>query len=312
MYGHNTAYRRILRQFKERQYEEDVLVIEFNDQFKKADGITTSRKVAHMKGWIMFYGNQGIAVFHSIPCLTCGRENDNIGQQYGQHFFCVTIDRDNLPKLLEQLWTAHPDIGYMNIPEEFINVGRMTDIWNGRFRKNFDQVLKSELQTLGGFEFVIHTRAHSAKQEHQDCPSLWDKIAELYHQSFKVQSWWNNTLLCDKCVRNGFCYTKRGIINILQTIIIGTAADSWEHTRDHTKIGISEGSNILCFGDLNHTVTQLRRGGSIYVFCNPNLVKIFKNTFRYEVEEKSFELNIVFIILSIIVFFLVLIYNYKF
>uniref|UniRef100_A0A914YP20 Hexosyltransferase n=1 Tax=Panagrolaimus superbus TaxID=310955 RepID=A0A914YP20_9BILA len=113
-------------------------------------------------------------------------------------FFVVTLEKNGLEKISNQLWTAHPDIYFMQVPEKYLNIGKMKQIAKNQFRKQFVTFMPSTVATREQFAFEIYTRAHSEDVKRQYSASIWDNLPAQYKQNFCIQSHYQHHELCTK------------------------------------------------------------------------------------------------------------------
>uniref|UniRef100_A0AC34F3V7 Endonuclease/exonuclease/phosphatase domain-containing protein n=1 Tax=Panagrolaimus sp. ES5 TaxID=591445 RepID=A0AC34F3V7_9BILA len=215
-------------------------------------------------------------VFHffQIPERHVLKESGN-----AQHFLGFNINVNGLKTLSEHLWRTHPGIRFINVPEEFKTIGKIGDICAGKFKDDddVDNVYIRDIETRAGFKFAMISRTHSASNEREYSDSIWDCLPKNYGQQFTAQTWRNNAKNC--------CDDK--VKNIIRTQILEKSKKTrWRTGKDHSKIGFGKKGDIICFGDLNHTRLKKTRGGSLFVFQNKKLARLFKKTFKYSVARK--------------------------
>ena len=94
------------------------------------------------------------------------------------------------------------------------------------------------------------------------------RLRDYYQDHFYVRTWTRPKLASPIC-------EKYQIRNILKLNFLGKFM--FKETYEHSKWAVSAKKNIACFGDLNHSVSQSKRGGNIVCFNNKNVADFLKN-----------------------------------
>jgi hypothetical protein len=91
-------------------------------------------------------------------------------------------------------------------------------------------------------------------------------LREEYEDSFYVRTWTRPKSAPPLCE----AYSLYNVLNVKFNDY------SFKETKEHSKWAVSINKNIVCFGDLNHTASQSKRGGNIVCFINEILSNIMK------------------------------------
>ncbi len=91
-------------------------------------------------------------------------------------------------------------------------------------------------------------------------------IPNFYQSSFYVETWTRPHLLPNIC-------DKYSVFNIK---LLNFDGEEMKDTKDHSKWGVSDKGDIICYGDMNRTEEQEKRQGSIACFRNNNVAGIVR------------------------------------
>uniref|UniRef100_A0A914QDN2 Deoxyribonuclease II n=1 Tax=Panagrolaimus davidi TaxID=227884 RepID=A0A914QDN2_9BILA len=263
----------------------NTFILIYNDQHPAPRKIEKAYG-AHQKGFIIFQGERGIFCTHSVPKFPYFTKKDFKESKKAQHFLAFNIDFKCLRILSNHLWRTHPMIRYINVPEEFKRIGKIGQISAGKFsndEKDIKKYYETDVETVGGLKFKIISRTNTGIEDYEYSSSIWDHLLKKFRSKpFKVQTWRNKSKGCCNDEIKNTVFTK-----IRTPPPRPQARKKWPTNSDHTKIGFSKNCEFVCFSDLNHTRTEATRGGSLFLFTNKNLAKVFKNTFQYDLSRKK-------------------------
>ena len=93
-------------------------------------------------------------------------------------------------------------------------------------------------------------------------------MRDVYQDNFYVRTWTRPKLAPPQC-------DKYQIRNIFNVNFLGKYR--FKETYEHSKWAVSANKDIIGFGDLNHSMSQSKRGGNIVCFNNKNVATIFKH-----------------------------------
>ena len=94
------------------------------------------------------------------------------------------------------------------------------------------------------------------------------RLRDYYQDHFYVRTWTRPQSappICDNYK----------ILNVLKVDFKGI---SFDDTKEHSKWAVGIKKNIICFSDLNHTTSQINRGGNIVCFRDDKLARIMRKS----------------------------------
>lgn len=238
-------------------------VILFNDE---PPTTPPNSRGAHAKGIIAFdSGSQtGVYILHSMPKFPSVTAENNISPKipqtalkYGQHIYCISLNREILSHLLQNLPIKKPTVYYA------------TGLFKTLPAKAADKFLINQFHLLNGDDQWFLTK-------NPNYPGFLfeDIIIPHFKISLATESW-------GRPYQGPHCEPSFKSLNI-QTVAI-TREDSWGHTKDHSKWTIStedSGFEIACLCDMNRMNSQASRGGSCLCSRNHNLYHALKSVIR--------------------------------
>ena len=244
----------------------------WNDDTTTKDGEQTNANSsrAHAKGSLVYDIDNGAFLLHSLPRYPT-RTKDNViltelpsnAGYYGQHFFCVTIDKLTAEKIVELL-------NYINVSNNASvkkdNVNSPANKWVEALIKNtystdYPKNLQTKIQSKGGVSFDIISKSHLYKVIPYDTT-----LRSIYLDDFYVRTWVLPHMAPSIC-------EEYSLYNVLD-VTFGEYSIS--KGKEHAKWAISVFKPIVCFSDLNHCDSQANRGGNILCFENEILHKNMK------------------------------------
>jgi len=211
----------------------------------------------HAKGFIAFDNvtQTGIYVMHSLPKFPNVTDSGYIQYKfpkntfkYGQNGYCLTLDKESLGHLVDNLPVEAPNVYYAS----------------GLFK--YLQPNSEEPHKIAQFNVENGDTYWYLTKNPTYAGFLYDDIIAPYFQtSLAVESW-------GRPYQDSQCSGSYASLNIDQ--IAFNTEDTWNHYSDHSKWAITVGNsglNLACLCDMNRMTTQQRRGGSCLCSSNPNL-----------------------------------------
>lgn len=126
--------------------------------------------------------------------------------------------------------------------------------------RNYPHSALSKISSLGGVEFTIFSKSHWLR----DIP-FDTTLRQHYKDTFYVRTWIKSTLA------SKICEGPHHILNVNTLTFDDEKSHSFPAEKEHSKLAVSQNRDIICFADLNHTLSQKKRGGNIICFENKNL-----------------------------------------
>jgi len=221
---------------------------------------------AHAKGIIAFdsASQTGVYIMHSIPSFPYLDRNTGImntsipnsGLQYGQHIYCISLDKEILGHLLNNIPLQKPCTYFAsgifaNLPKPSTADSAISQfhLLNGE-----NQWFLTKNPKYNGF--------------------LFENIVSPYFKvPLAVESW-------GRPYQNPLCPPHSLFSSVNINVIAFKNGDSWGHTSDHSKWAVTTGKtgpNLACFCDMNRMESQSKRGGSCLCSDNPYIYSALKN-----------------------------------
>lgn len=240
-----------------------------------------SHYCGHSKGVLAVDDASGFWLVHSItyfPLATKDTNNKNRDYSYsssplnGQNALCmsfagVTTIRsggDNtFNKIGQQLKYINPEIYSRNLPyaddDIFPNLRDLIQQQNIITKPEHSSI---ELHTLAGKRFVNFAETNPYPNDNEE--PFYNYLARSLRQNILEQSWPNSPPELPK-----ICNWGRSTVNIINSFASANGY-TWTNAIDHAKwaIGVEDGGDAVCLGDLNHDAGQLKRGGGLTCMYN--------------------------------------------
>lgn len=250
----------------------------WNDDPKNADEPAPkySESYAHSKGILAYSDISSVYVIHSLPRfplrkqMIIQRELPGNSGSYAQTFFCSTLPLDQASSVLSSLSILNINVilhGFSAEEEkEQSELYKAIEVIVGKKKGPFTKYESktSQIKTSDGLKIDLFAKTKSDKTLPWDAP-----IPEKYKASFFVETWTRPELLPVICTTKNQ-YT----LNIVEVIIKNI---SFKNTEDHSKWGVSEKEDVICYGDLNRTESQKHRAGTIACFRNKKVSGLVRN-----------------------------------
>ena len=240
----------------------------YNDQTEEK---VISSTWGHSKGVIAYDGHNGLWLTHSAPKYP--NIDQNIGLKfpvseaiYGQHFFCISMDKYDLNNLATQLKYVRPWIYFDGFSK--IHLKDLPAIYDLINKKQINDGTNVSLRKLKAVGDSKTTFIHFAKNKHWN-QDLWDNLISVHlEEDMLVESWIRGNNIGPKC--SDFHVNNVKKIHIFPSDGENSNGWTWLESQDHSKWGI--GSNHqnkwVCFGDINRMTTQRKRAGGAICFKN--------------------------------------------
>ncbi len=245
----------------------------WNDDLTKKGGESKSAppQRAHAKGSLVYDKDNGAFLLHSLPRFPTRTEDNEILTElpsnsgvYGQHFFCITLDKITSEKIAEIL-------NYINVSNnasvEKDNVNSPANEWitaliKNKFNPDYPKELMTYIKSKGGVDFDIISKNYLKVVTPYDTT-----VRSIYKDDFYVRTWTKPALAPAIC-------EEYSLFNV-ENVQFGEYG--YSKGKEHSKWAISVMKYISCFADLNHCESQNDRGGNIVCFENEKLNTIMLN-----------------------------------
>ena len=218
----------------------------------------------HTKGILATDGSHGFWLQHSTPKWplgptyidTYGGLTSN-GFDYGQHFFCISLNAAEVERL-----AGHLAINRPNIQDYFVTADPESNfslLAQGNYIT--DPICQSITIDIYNHRWDIFAKTSEWNNE------LYDAcIAPSMHESLQVESW----------LRGSECgsYCKDPSVVDIKSVQFNDY--NWSEYHDHSKWAIGE--SVICFADINRMTTQASRGGGAICVHEPEIVSIFNKS----------------------------------
>jgi len=224
------------------------------------DGHTDSSH-AHAKGLLVFNGNGGFFLRHSVPLFPPKRHDSfsypATGTIYGQTMLCLNLDITNINDVAGQFLVNFPLVYDSSIPPDLAKYKNLLTLaGGGHDTSKTNSVIK--IKTKKGLSVTDFAKSKAWNND------LWDAlVAPTVGSSFNVETW-GRPLMPSTC-------STYQVLNV-KDVKINAQVDFTE-TKDHAKWGVSQTGSTTCIGDINRMTSQRNRGGGTSCF---NVDKVYK------------------------------------
>lgn len=232
---------------------------------------SASSSKAHAKGELIFDAESGTFLLHSLPRYptrmldgTTLLEMPSNAGQYGQHFLCISVPINSVYKITELLNYVNIS-NNLSVKEDRVNK-ESPNHWINKLIKNkmdskYPPKVETTIKSLKGTPFTFFSKG----LKHNEVP--WDnELRQKYDDTFYVRTWTrpaSSPMICEE----------NQLLNVLD---VTYDKYSFGKDKEHSKWAVSKTKHICCFGDLNHTDSQRKRGGHIVCFQNKTLADIMR------------------------------------
>jgi hypothetical protein len=197
----------------------------------------------------------GVYILHSAPNYPAVLSDNTINSslpdntwEYGQHFYCVSLDETSLATVVTNLQVIYPV------------VYAQTGTFN---QTSFeDSLLMQQVQTFSLVDGEVVTIL--SKSPNYTTGFLYEDIIQPYFQLELYVESWGRPYQPPICPGNSTYET----LNI--DYVQFDNGDGWDHYSDHSKWAVAPGNQgIACACDMNRMDSQSMRGGSCICMTNP-------------------------------------------
>ena len=232
---------------------------------------SSSSGKAHSKGGLIFNTEGGFLLSHSLPRFPRRAERNKIIDDFpsnagvfGQTFICISLDKENSLKIVETLNIINPQM-VMSVNEDRTQTpgnAEVLKLIKNRQDGKLPDFKISEVISRKGKAFQVFSKG-------RDQPNLpYDSyIPNHYKDSIFVQTWTKPDM------EESICKETYKVINV-QEVKFGEFA--FDKNQEHSKWAVGAKKDLCCFGDLNRTSSQKKRGGNTICFLQLNLAKTMR------------------------------------
>ena len=257
----------------------------WNDDKGIDESDAKSTTVAHAKGSLVYDSQYGAFILHSLPrypqrtrsndILTKLPDNSGV---YAQTFLCISVNKENAEKIVEMLNCVHAQVN-KGVDKDRVN-SRPNEYFQGLLERKIHQNCKNthngKIYSKAGKPFRFFGKNYKSQLIPYDTTLGFE-----YNDNFFVRTW----------TRPSLCPSIHGKYNIINVLTVGFGSYTINSSGEHSKWAVAETKNIVCFSDLNHTTSQIKRGGHIVCFENKVLhdfmLKSIKETDDKTLPKKS-------------------------
>jgi len=238
-------------------------VLLFNDQPPTA---ASNSRGAHAKGIIAFDSSTqtGVYILHSMPKFpslngdgaTISIKIPESALKYGQHVYCVSLDRESIGHVMSNIPLMKPIIYHS------------TGMFKSLPAKGKEHFLVSQFHLPNGEDQWFLTKNPSFSG------FLFEDVVSTYFGVNLATESWGRPYQGPHCSR-------LHSVNILKVAINGQ--DQWKNTNDHSKWTVSTGASgikVACLCDMNRMNSQGSRGGSCLCSRSANLHRALSNIIK--------------------------------
>ena len=240
---------------------------------------------AHSKGAILFNGEQGFWLVHSIPkwpgALSQGYQEPSQKTwsiTYAQSLMCTSFHIDRLDDIAEIQMVQWPTVYSANISSDLAAEHPQFALWISG-EKTIWHKNKTKTKTTPLVSYNGRHMTHFAKSEYCECDLWGDVVAPGLPANMRTETWQNGDggKLPDYCSPT-YNYSATNITNIAMRDGV-----SWKETQDHSKWGVSDSEGrTVCIGDINRQESQADRGGGALCYNNKELFETFDSIVESE------------------------------
>ncbi len=244
---------------------------------KNGKNIKGQSPEAHSKGMVAYNSGGGFVLNTTTPNFPvagafesgpgCGKQKDNT--EFGQQFFCMSYDIDNLKK-----WGS----GMYNAALKATNsdLWTATDILSATGDKKGSNTVVDLTTSLNKVPIKLIVKGAG------DRVNPWSLVSGSLGVPLQVQSWTGFNLppytatSQDWTAQN--CDSQNKGLEQVCSINYGKGVQNAGNSQDHSKIGVSSsGDDWVIFGSMNEQTSQEKRGGEFYAMKNSQLHTFLKN-----------------------------------
>ncbi|CAD5234761.1 unnamed protein product [Bursaphelenchus xylophilus] len=228
---------------------------------------------AHAKGVMAFDSTQGFWLIHSAPRFA---DPDKAyyypptGTKFGQSFFCMTFEADQLHEIGRQIHVAQLSITKFGFPDSFAQyqkLQRAVKLGKSLGTKSCSFNRTTALKTKGG-QWLTSYEKH--RNFGKDLYS--NQLVVNTKKAFYVETWLNGPRdYAPTCKTDDFVTNNRRI---------APGGVEWSSALDHSKWAVSAEPATVCIGDINRQASQAKRGGGTMCIENQKIWKFFRDSIK--------------------------------
>lgn len=239
----------------------------YNDE--KPSGAGEGRddaNLGHTKGVIAFDTSSGTAywLLHSWPKFADPGASHEPTPEYGQTYFCVSLDIAAASKLAAQMIDHQEPQTYKNRPAKISTddpLARLMGPIDAKAPGDSDVI---NLQSRAGMPFKVIAKNKNWNRD------FWNElVGPTLGEDMDDETWIRGKI---PPIADSDGVHKTFDIKYINLGALGVHW-AWPETHDHAKWGITLHSNWICVGDINRMVSQRKRGGGTIAFQNDVLWK---------------------------------------
>ncbi len=226
---------------------------------------------AHSKGGLIFNDSKGILFSHSLPRFPRRKDDDSIlhslplnGGVFGQTFICISMNKENALKVVDTLNIINAPIMF-NVESDLVSKPpspQVEKLIKNRQDSKLPDSLISEIASSAGQKFHIFSKGRNNDNLPYD-----SEIPSFYKDGFFVETWTKPQLLPSIC---------KGDYKVINVANLNFGDYIYDRNQEHSKWALGIKKNVCCFGDLNRTESQKKRGGNVICFENTKLANIMR------------------------------------
>jgi len=263
-----------------------VSYVMWNDEPPK--GRASAAPNAHAKGVLLFTSTGGVWLTHSLPNFPVHSKTvkglwKKGSKNYGQSFLCITVDADEIRKLVPMFRVTRPTIYEHHFDakakKEYEELAELTKTG----RKDWDKdtmTTEVTIRSKGGEHF--HVFGKNGK---------WGTKKDLYHDlvapsvgKLYFEGWRHGV---------GVWGPACGKDEVIDVTKVSFPDQDWTVMQDHSKWAVSQKGSTFCVGDMNRAKGQDKRGGATVCIKSGHFASEMRKVIsekdhcRREVEEEN-------------------------
>ena len=230
---------------------------------------------AHSKGGLLYSAEQGIWLLHSLPRFPKRNDDDVIELDlpdnagiYGQHFTCVTINKENSLEIIKNLNIINVQLISKRADFDMVDKDNkdVEKLIKGKADRKLPNSNRLFISSLKGAKFNLFAKSGRLSEMPYDT-----MIAPFYSDGLYVETWTKPEMIQNLC---------KGPYNILNVQNVKFGDYAFNKDQEHSKWAVGMTKNVVCYGDLNRVSSQTKRGGLIMCFENQILTSIMRNSIQ--------------------------------
>jgi deoxyribonuclease II len=239
----------------------------YNDERPSGAGeARDNANLGHTKGVIAFDTSSGTAywLLHSWPKFADPDASHEPTPEYGQTYFCVSLDIAAASKLAAQMIDHQEPQTYLNRPAKISAndpLARLMQPIDAKAPGDSDVI---DLKSRAGMPFKVIAKNRNWNRD------FWNElVGPTLGEDMDDETWIRGKI---PPIADSDGVHKTFDIKYINLGALGVHW-AWPETHDHAKWGITLHSDWICVGDINRMVSQRKRGGGTIAFQNAVLWK---------------------------------------